>query len=391
MPSKLFLVACLALLSARADESFFRDKVEPILKQHCYDCHSLEAEKIKGGLLLDSKEATLRGGDTGPALNAGDPDNSKIIIAVRHSDPDLQMPPKKKLADEEIALLEQWVKMGAPDPRVTPAPVYKTQELWSTKPIQKPAVPQVKNAAWVRDPVDAFVLAELEKRGLSPAKPADKRTLLRRMTFDLLGLPPEPEKVERFALAKPEHMFADAVEEALRSPHFGERWGRHWLDLARYADSNGLDQNTLFQNAWRYRDWVIGAFNSDKPYNEFVREQLAGDLLPASDDKDRHAKWIATGFLMLGPKNFLEPNREKMLMDIADEQIDVTSRAFLGLTASCARCHDHKFDPIPTRDYYALAGIFRSTQTLSAEDPREARGAASPFSERPLGTSEQIA
>ena len=219
MPLKLLLFACIALLTARADESFFREKVEPILKEHCYDCHSLEAEKIKGGLLLDSKEATLRGGDTGPALNPGDPDNSKIIIAVRHTDPDLQMPPKKKLADEQIALLEQWVKMGAPDPRVTPAPAYTTQELWSTKPLRKPGIPEVKNRAWVRDPIDAFNLAELEKRGLAPAKLADPRTLVRRVAFDLLGLPPEVGTLEKFASAKQPDISA-FVDEALKSPHF---------------------------------------------------------------------------------------------------------------------------------------------------------------------------
>jgi mono/diheme cytochrome c family protein len=385
----LALTALLPFASSRGDELFFREKVEPVLKQHCYSCHSLEAEKIKGGLLLDSKEATLRGGDTGPALNPGDPDNSKIIIAIRHTDPDLQMPPKEKIPDDQIALLEQWVKMGAPDPRLTPAPDYKQKDLWSTKPITSPAIPQVKNSKWVRDPIDAFILAELEKRDLAPAAPADARTLIRRVSFDLLGLPPEPKTVEEFAANGGENALPSLIDEALRSPHFGERWGRHWLDIARYADSNGLDQNTLFDNAWRYRDWVIEAFNNDKPYDQFIREQIAGDLLPATTDKDRHQKWIATGFLMLGPKNFFEPNREKLLMDIADEQIDVTSRAFLGLTVSCARCHDHKFDPIPTKDYYALAGIFRSSQTLGSDGsgggPRFL-----PVNERPLGTMEQI-
>ena len=385
----LSVLVTLGLRAAAADESFFREKVEPVLKQHCYECHSREAEKIKGGLLLDSKEALLKGGDTGNVLVPGDPDNSKIIIAVRHKDPDLQMPPKTKLADEQIAILEQWVKMGAPDPRTSP--VYQLQkELWSTKPVKSPEVPKVKNTGWVRDPIDAFVLAELEKRDIAPVKAADRQTLMRRVSFDLLGLPPESEAVERFAADQSKDTLEKALDEALKSPHFGERWGRHWLDLARYADSNGLDQNTLFDNAWRYRDWVIDAFNKDKPYNEFIREQLAGDLLPAETDQERHQKWIATGFLMLGPKNFAERNREKLLMDVADEQIDVTSRAFLGLTVSCARCHDHKFDPIPTRDYYALAGIFRSTQVLSSQDGQRPAG-PSLFNERPLGTMEQIA
>ena len=386
------LALCTAPLSitwAADDFSLFREKIEPLLEKHCYECHSAKAEKIKGGLWLDSKEGILKGGDTGTALVPGDPDNSKIIIAVRHNDPDLQMPPKKKISDEEIATLEQWVKAGAPDPRVSPAPAYKPQqELWSTQPIQSPPVPPVKNPEWVRDPMDAFVLATLESKGLSPVARADDRTLIRRASFDLLGLPPEPEKVERLLAEGSATAYARFVEEALKSPHFGERWGRHWLDLARYADSNGPD-NTRFENAWRYRDWVINAFNTDKPYDEFIREQLAGDLLPATSDEDRHQKWIATGFLMIGPKNFFEPNREKLLMDIADEQIDVTSRAFLGLTVSCARCHDHKFDPIPTRDYYALAGIFKSTQTLASDARRAPDG--SRLSQRGLGTAEQIA
>lgn len=390
----MFLALAWQAVSAGAAEdfAFFRQKVEPVLSTHCYECHSAKAEKIKGGLLLDSKAGMLKGGDTGTALVPGDPENSMIIIAVRHKDPDLQMPPKKKIPDEEIAVLEQWVKSGAPDPREANGPAYAPQrELWSVKPIQSPAVPKVKKSSWVRDPIDAFVLANLEAKGLSPVEPADQRTLIRRASFDLLGLPPNPGEVDQLLKDNSEGAFTRFVDEALGSRHFGERWGRHWLDLARYSDSNGPD-NAQYQNAWRYRDWVISALNEDQPYNEFIREQIAGDLLPAEGDQERHEKWIATGFLMLGPKNFFEPNRDKLLMDIADEQIDVTSRAFLGLTVSCARCHDHKFDPIPTRDYYALAGIFRSTQTLSSQNGRgPGPGDGSPFNERALGTSEQIA
>jgi hypothetical protein len=339
---------------------------------------------------LDSREGLLKGGDTGAALVPGDVDNSRIVIAVRHTDPDLRMPPKEKLSNDEIAAIEKWVKIGAPDPRSTTSPAYKpAKELWSTKPIQRSDPPHVGNTEWVKDPIDALVLAGLEKRKLHPVPAADKRALIRRATFDLIGLPPTPEEVEAFVRDNSEKAFEKVVDRLLKSPHFGERWGRHWLDLARYADSNGLDQPTILNNAWRYRDYVIQALNSDKPYNEFIREQLAGDLLPFKDNEDRHQKWIATGFLVIGPKNLNDPNREKVLMDIADEQIDVTSRAFLGLTVSCARCHDHKFDPIPTRDYYALAGIFRSTQTLAAEARRNPGGAI--LSERPLGTAEEAA
>lgn len=397
----LFSAAVLALLSgasalrgaepsAESVSALFTEKVQPIFVKHCYKCHSAEAEKIKGGLLLDSREGLLKGGETGTALVPGDPDNSKLVIAVRHTDPDLRMPPKEKLSDAEIAAIEEWVKAGAPDPRSSPGTIYRqAKKLWSTKPVAKPAVPNIQDP-FVRDPIDAFILAELRERKLHPVPPADRRTLIRRASFDLLGLPPTAEQVETFAADKSTDAYAKVVDELLKSPHFGERWGRHWLDVARYADSNGLDQNTTYPNAWRYRDYVIKAFNQDKPYNQFVREQLAGDLLPFKDNEDRHQKWIATGFLMLGPKNFFEPNREKLLMDVADEQIDVSSRAFLGLTVSCARCHDHKFDPIPTRDYYALAGIFRSTQTLTG-DARRGDPTATPFTERPLGSEAQAA
>ncbi|MGZ5545982.1 MAG: DUF1553 domain-containing protein, partial [Limisphaerales bacterium] len=259
---------------------------------------------------------------------------------------------------------------------------------WAFQPVKNRAAPKVKNLKWVQEPTDAFVLADLEERRLDPAPPADKRALLRRATFDLTGLPPTLEEITAFIADTSTNAFATVVDRLLKSPAFGERWGRHWLDLARYADSNGLEINTQFPNAYRYRDYVIAAFNTDKPYDEFIREQIAGDLLPSTGIEDQHDKWIATGFLVIGPKAFNEPNREKLLADVVDEQIDVTSKAFMGLTVACARCHDHKFDPIPTRDYYALAGIFRSTQTLSEANPNR----PVPFGgveERPLGTEEE--
>ena len=300
------------------------------------------------------------------------------------------MPPKERLKPEEIAALEKWIAMGAPDPRTST--VAKTQsevELWSTQPLQAEVPPKEK--AWGTSAIDAFILAKLEEHELSPSPPADKRTLLRRATYDLTGLPPTPEEVEAFLADNSAEAFTKVVERLLDSPHFGERWGRHWLDLARYAESNGLDLNNLYNHAWRYRDYVINAFNEDKPYNEFIKEQIAGDLLAAKDQGDKHENWIATGFLMLGPKNFIQPDREKLLMDVADEQIDVTTRTFLGLTVSCARCHDHKFDPIPTKDYYALAGIFRSTYTITEARMANQPGGQQPWSERPLGTPEQTA
>ena len=255
-------------------------------------------------------------------------------------------------------------------------------------PVASP-VPAVKQTAWPQDPVDFFILHRLEQRGLQPAPPADRRTWLRRVTFDLTGLPPTPAEVEHFLADTSTGAMARVVDALLASKHFGERWGRHWLDVVRYADSNGTEQNLPYPNAWRYRDYVVNALNQDKPFDQFIREQLAGDLLPEKSIEDRFEHLTATGFLVLGPKALFEPNRNKLEMDIADEQIDVTTRAFLGLTASCARCHDHKFDPIPTHDYYALAGIFKSTATIvsSRSDPNTSGPLR--WQERPLTDAAQ--
>jgi len=376
---------------SEVDRTFFEGKVRPILKEHCYKCHSAEAEKVKGGLMLDTREGTLKGGDSGPMIVPGDPEKSRLIVAVRHTDPDLQMPPKEKLAAEQVAVLEEWVRRGAPDPRVGGVPASAPETpLWSAQPILRPEVP--KTGANL-DPIDAFLVAKLAENHLAPNPPAERRSLIRRATFDLTGLPPTPEEVAAFLADESPRAFAKVVDRLLAAPQFGERWGRHWLDLARYADSNGLENNIPYPNAWRYRDWVIQSINADQPFDDFVRHQIAGDLMPARDTEAQKAQWTATGFLMLGPKNFGEPNRQKLLMDVADEQIDVTSRAILGLTVSCARCHDHKFDPVPTRDYYALSGIFRSTYTINEAinaGPRDPNADA-PWSERPLGTPEQVA
>jgi hypothetical protein len=373
------------------DAELFEKQIRPVLAEHCYKCHSADAEKIKGGLLLDRREGLLKGGDSGPALVPGDPDKSRLIIAIRHSDKDLQMPPKEKLSDEQIANFERWVKLGAPDPRGGPGASFekKISDFWAAKSITRPSPPEIQNSAWIKDPLDAFVLAELEKRQLKPAPAADKRTLIRRAYLDLIGLPPSGSEIEAFLADNSADSFAKVVNHLLDSPHFGERWGRHWLDVVRYADSNGLDLNTPFDSAWRYRDYVINAFNKDKPFNQFVVEQIAGDLLTPKDSEDEHEKWIATGFLVLGPKNFAEPNREKLVMDVVDEQIDVTCRAFMGLTVGCARCHDHKFDPIPTKDYYAMAGIFKSTVTLTDGRLPGQNGNGNPWSERPLADQAQ--
>ncbi len=250
---------------------------------------------------------------------------------------------------------------GAPQER---AP---KREPWSFRPVTNPPPPQVADASWIRSPIDRFILARLEAERLRPAPPAGRRDLIRRATFDLIGLPPSPEDVEAFAADDSPDAFAGLIDRLLASPHYGERWARHWLDVARYADSNGLDENAAFANAWRYRDYVVRAFNQDKPYDRFVLEQIAGDLLePTGDLAARHERQTATGFLSLGPKVLAEPDQAKMEMDIIDEQIDTLGRAFLGVTLGCARCHDHKFDPISTADYYGLAGILKSTRTMTS-------------------------
>ncbi|MFN3653618.1 MAG: DUF1553 domain-containing protein [Armatimonadota bacterium] len=342
---------------------FFEKKVRPLLSTQCAGCHT--GAKAKGKLEFNTRAALLKGGNLGPAVVPGDPDKSLLIQVIRFTG-DLKMPPQGKLKPHEIADLEEWVRIGAPWPGQTPAAgsAKERESHWSFQPMKDPAVPKVKNAAWVHSPIDAFILAKLEAKGLAPAPKADKRTLIRRVTFDLTGLPPTPAEIDAFLADTSPQALAKVVDRLLASPAYGERWGRHWLDVARYADSNGLDENTAFGNAWRYRDYVVRSFNADKPYNQFVKEQLAGDLLPASNDQQTVDQLTATGFLVLGPKVLAEPDKGKMVMDIVDEQIDTVGKAFMGLTLGCARCHDHKFDPLPTKDYYALAGIFKSTRTM---------------------------
>jgi Protein of unknown function (DUF1549)/Protein of unknown function (DUF1553)/Planctomycete cytochrome C/EF-hand domain pair len=350
--------------------AFFEKKIRPVLVAHCNKCHSAEAEKIKGGLALDTRDGVRKGGETGPAVVPGDLKRSLLIKAIRYQDENLHMPPKQKLSDEVIADLEHWVRTGAADPREGAVKVarpeldpVKGRQFWAFQPPKKALPPSVKDGAWPRSDVDRFLLAALEGHGLKPVADADARSLVRRVYFDLIGLPPTPEEVESFVKDTSPAAFEKLVDQLLASPHFGERWGRHWLDVARFGESSGKQVNLLYPNAWRYRDFVIGAFNADKPYDRFLKEQIAGDLMPARDAKQRAEQQVATGFLAIGPKDHNERNPLQFQMDVVDEQIDVMSQAMLGLTVACARCHDHKFDPIPQHDYYALAGIFRSTET----------------------------
>jgi hypothetical protein len=343
---------------------FFESNVRPVLAEHCQKCHG--PAKQWNGLRLDSREALVRGGDSGPAIVPGNPGESRLVRAVRQIDDELQMPPESKLTERQIADLVKWVEMGAPFPATAEATSHRHRDPnhWAFQsPVPAP-LPPVKNADWPTSPIDYFVLNELEAAGLAPALPADKRTFIRRVTFDLTGLPPAPTEIEAFIADNRPDALERLVDRLLASPGYGERWGRHWLDVARYADSNGLDENVAHGNAWRYRDYAVAAFNRDKPYDCFIAEQLAGDLLPAADQAERHEHLIATGFLAIGPKVLAEVDEAKMQMDIVDEQIDTVGRAFLGLTLGCARCHDHKFDPIDTADYYGLAGIFKSTRAM---------------------------
>ena len=366
----------LPLQSQEAD--FFEKEVRPILATRCYPCHGPAAAEPQAGLRLDSLAGMLEGGRSGPALLPGEPTRSLFILAINH-DTFVQMPPKSKLPLDEIRALTRWVEMGAPWPnagtpvraakapaRVTGPAEFTEEELshWAFQPVSNPAIPRVKDIDWPRSAVDHFVLAKLEQKGLSPARPADKRTLIRRAAIDLHGLPPTREEVSAFLADDSPRAFAKVVDRLLASPRYGERWGRHWLDVARYADSNGMDDNVVHADAWRYRDYVIRAFNVDKPYDQFVREQLAGDLITKWGDPNRAEGLIATGFLMLGPKMLGEDDPVKQKLDFADEQLATTARAFMALTLDCARCHDHKFDPIPSQDYYSMLGIFTSTKTV---------------------------
>ena len=354
---------------AQEGAAFFEQEVRPLLAKNCYVCHSESGNVAMGGLRLDSLEGVKVGGGRGPAIVPGKPAESLLIRAIGHGDEKLLMPPTGKLTDAEIAALTRWVALGAPWGAVADEEPAESHIYWSFAAPVEPETPQVENIEWVRSPIDAFVLAGLEEKGLEAAAPADKRTLIRRATFDLIGLPPTLDEIRAFLDDDSPEAFANVVDRLLKSPRYGERWGRHWLDVARYADSNGLDENIVYKNAFRYRDYVIQAFNEDKPYDQFVHEQLAGDLLPPVDDLETMVeRWTATGFLSLGGKMLAEDDPVKMQMDIVDEQIETTARAFMGLTVGCARCHDHKFDPIPTTDYYAMAGIFKSSLTMEDFD-----------------------
>ena len=351
----------LTLAAHGEDYSFFESKIRPVLVKHCYECHSNESGKSKGGLLLDTKAAIRAGGDTGPAVVPSSPKDSLLLKAIRHADPDLEMPPNKaKLPDAVIADFERWIQAGAADPRESstatserpPVDIAGGRQFWCYKrPVKHPHA---------KGGIDAFIHDKLKEHKLEAAPEADAAVILRRLHFDLLGLPPTPEQAAAFSLDRLEQ----TVDDLLSSPRFGERWARHWLDVVRYAESNGRESNLTFPHAWRYRDYVIDAFNADIPFDRFLIEQLAGDLLPAKTDAERARLLIATGFLAMGPKGLNEQNKAQFAADLADEQLDTVTRAFMASSVACARCHDHKTEPFSMEDYYGLAGIFKSTQTF---------------------------
>jgi mono/diheme cytochrome c family protein len=348
--------------AAKGAADFFESQIRPILANNCFSCHGPEKQKAK--LRLDSQDVLTKGSENGPVIVPGKPEASKLIRAINYGG-DPQMPPKGKLPQKSIDALTAWVKMGVPWPDSPPrqqgdsAAASRNAEAWKThwafQPVRKPPIPTVKTSGWCISPMDTFILAKLEANGLAPAPVADRRTLIRRAYFDLIGLPPSESEVEAFVSDPSPDAFAHLIDRLLSSPQYGERWGRYWLDVARYADSKGyvFNQERRFPYAYTFRDYVIQAFNQDVPYDQFILQQLAADRLPLDSDKHPLA---AMGFLTVG-RRFMNN-----IHDIIDDRIDVTTRGLLGLTVTCARCHDHKFDPIPTGDYYSLYGVFASSK-----------------------------
>jgi hypothetical protein len=348
--------------------AFFETKIRPVLVEHCYECHAVGAKIIQGGLRVDHREGLLRGGDSGPAVVAGDAGASLLLKALRYEE--FEMPPKGKLPDAVIRDFEAWVAMGLPDPRQTDETVAKSaidieagRKHWAFQPIADPPAPDVRDANWPLDPVDRFLLARLEQSSLNPVPDADRYTWLRRVSLDLTGLPAAPEDIASFVKDDSPEAQARVVDRLLGSRAYGERWARHWLDLTGYADQVGTSNSVFAEHAWRYRDYLIDALNADKPFDRFLREQIAGDLLPYDSPEERAASLVATGFLVLGDVEIVNPDKLKMETDHIDQQVSKIGTVFLGMTLGCARCHDHKFDPVGLEDYYGMAGILRSTSS----------------------------
>ncbi|MBT7257176.1 MAG: DUF1549 domain-containing protein, partial [Planctomycetaceae bacterium] len=395
--------ACLCLLAAGGvvfaaeptaeSLAFFEKKIRPVLVEHCYKCHSASSEKVKGGLLLDTREGIRKGGESGYAVVPADLKESLLISALKHDD--FEMPPKRMLPAAVVADFEKWIRDGAVDPRRATHVVAKPDSIdieagrkhWAYQPLRVPAIPEVKDAAWPANDIDRFILARLESAGLQPGADAKKITLVRRLYFDLIGLPPTPKEIARFVDDKSPKAYENLVDRLLKSPRFGERWGRHWLDVVRYAESMSL-RSRFLKHAWRYRDYVIEAFNDDLPYDQFLTQQLAGDLLEASSVDAQRQNLIATTFLVMGDALLENQNKSQLDMDVVDEQLDVIGKGLLAQTITCARCHDHKFDPIPTSDYYAMAGILKNVQGLKHSSVSTTMEIPLPFTEEVKRESE---
>jgi hypothetical protein len=366
---------------------FFESKIRPVLVQNCYECHAADSKKISGGLLVDSRQGLLEGGESGPAVVPSDVTESLLISALKHDG--FEMPPKGKLSPEVIADFENWIQDGATDPRRASNQVAKPRSIdieagrkhWAYHPLKAPTIPTIKNTAWPSNDIDRFILARLEAAGLSPGTDAKKIVLVRRLHFDLIGLPPTPEQIAHFINDKSPLAYENLVDRLMASPRFGERWGRHWLDVSRFAESMSL-RGIILKHAWRYRDYVIDAFNEDRPFDQFLVQQLAGDLVKSASVEEQQWNLVATTFLMMGDTLLENQNKSQLDMDFVDEQLDVIGRGLLAQTITCARCHDHKFDPIPTRDYYAMAGILKNIQGLKHSN-------VSSFMEVPLPLSDE--
>jgi len=376
-----FIAGAPAIASAQEQHGldFFEARIRPVLAEHCYSCHSTRAKKVKGKLWLDSREATRKGGETGPAVVPGKPEASLLLKAVSYSDDSLRMPPKGKLPDNVIADLEAWIKMGAPDPRtrsVNPAAATTWDEMlrtrrdwWSLKPVIEPGVPAIKNITWSRQRIDQHLMASLEKSGLEPADPAPRATLIRRLSLVLTGLPPMPSEITDFERDSDVDAYEKLVDRLLKSPHFGERWARHWLDVVRFSETHGNEWNYEVHHAWRYRDYLIRAFNDDVPFDQLIREHIAGDLLPRPrrNEHDRiNESVIGTAFYRFGEVNHDDCiDLRQIGYDLLDNQIDTLTKAFQATTVACARCHDHKIDAVSMKDYYGLLGVLRSSRQVT--------------------------
>ena len=338
---------------------FFEENIKPVLTTQCYSCHSSNSKDVKGGLSVDTRQGILNGGDSGPSVVPGKIDESLLLDYIESGD----MPPDNPLSEEVVDNFRKWIKMGMPDPRYKhenrAVELRQARNFWAFKKVTRPPVAKYDDGT----EIDAILNLEIEKHKLKPVEPADDYTIIRRLYFDLIGLPPSIEQIKGYIDDTSEDKYERLVDSLLQDEGFGEKWGRHWLDVARYAESSGQDRNLISPYAWRYRDYVIDSFNQDKPYDQFITEQIAGDLLPHKNYEEYNNNRIATGFLTIGTKNIQAQTRQ-FEADRNDDQIDAITRGFLGMTLSCARCHDHKFDPFSQQDYYGVAGVFNNTRNM---------------------------